>query len=96
MEKTIEILLEEQRKTLEKNMEDEVTCLRDQFYQIASLKPLAATSGLLGVLIPEWIDGQKEYLVSTELLKSLIEEINDSRRLVGGINAIRTYLRDTK
>ena len=96
MEKTIEIQLQEQRKTFETLLAVEMDCLRARYKEVSLLNPLEVTSDVLGVITARWVEGQNEYLVSTETLKSFIEELNASRRIVGGIEAIRTYLRSTK
>ena len=93
MEKTIEIQLAELKLELQTEFLKAFESLASDYQRLSSLKPLKVTADILGVMTPEWVKGQSEYLVKAEAIKSLIEEVNDSRRLVGGIEAICTYLR---
>ena len=45
------------------------------------LKDLKSTWGENRTIVPEWVEGQSFYVVSDELLKQLINEINESRLL---------------
>lgn len=45
------------------------------------LKPLISRYGENQTIVPEWVEGQLFYVVSDELLKKLIDEVNDSRLL---------------
>ena len=45
------------------------------------LKPLISRYGENQTIVPEWVEGQLFYVVSDELLKKLIDEVNASRLL---------------
>jgi len=59
------------------------------------LKDLKSTWGENRTIVPEWVEGQSFYVVSDELLKQLINEINESRllreQIATGIEAISDY-----
>ena len=45
------------------------------------LKDLKSTWGENRTIVPEWVEGQSFYVVSDELLKQFINEMNESRLL---------------
>ena len=49
--------------------------------ELDNLKPLVMTRSQDALIIAHWVEGQRVYLISDELLKALIDEINELRVL---------------